>query len=1717
MTDQDGTVSYQYVVTTNPGGTTGQVLNSGWLSSPSYTVPPGVLHDGVTYYWSVYTFDGVAQNGGPTSSSRSFSVDLGLGDQPTNPTDQVGPVSVNLSNGNLMVNVDLPSFQTVGGKIGVSFSYNSQQPSTEGLNGTYYNETSDSAFPNDSPTEQPFLVRTDPSVDFNWAGLPPAPNAVATKFMVRWTGYVTIPTTGSWQFGATSDDGVRIWVNQSSPSASNTTLNQWSDHVAPATPAYGTAVSMTAGQTYPIQVDYYQDTGLSSIALWATDSGASNGAPVPSSWLSTTVPTMSQGWQASANLDGTLAYTGASVSTNQVVLYDTSGQAHTYTATTPATGAATSNGFTPPAGEYSTLVRNTDGTLTLHGEDGTDFNFSATGQLAAATSAGPDDLNPAAPTYSYSGSPQHLSAITDPVSGKTLNLYYQGDGNNKCPSPPAGTNFDAAPPPGFLCQLDYTAFGDGVTNLWYVHGLLARLEDPGESLTDFAYNSNGQLTTVRDPLAADAVTAGVRTDSAVVTTVGYDTSNRVASVTQPAPTAGAAQPEHTYSYNPGSTTNTTQIQYAGLSPSIGYARQVTFDAVGRTLTDTDATGATTTTVWDPQGRNLPVSVTDPAGVTTSTTYDQQGRATAVSVGGMTPTLTTYDGGLNGLEAAYWGTTSTPNTNLSGTATAHTLDTSAVNDTWTAGPDPAFGVPATGWSMRLTGEILLPTAGSYQFQLQSADGARLYIDDALFIDAWTDGVKTSTSPVYTNAIGGTWHRFRIEYYDHIASPAQLSLEWIPPGGTLTSVPITDLTPRLDLVTSTTDPDGKTTATSYANSSLNPTEGLETATTQDPSGADLTTQTSYETPGSSGYLRRTATILPAGNQTTYSYYGEGSNPATSTNPCQSGSPSTSQGGALMTTTNPSPDGIQPGISNTSVYDQAGRPVATRTNSDPWTCTTYDSRGRVTQTAVPAFASAPADTINYNYAVGSPANPLVTSVSDNAGTVTTTTDLLGRTTNYTDVWGDTTNTTYNQVGFISQQNGPLGAQTFSYDSAGRLTSELINGSVVANATYTNGRLNTASYPSGAGNTGNGTSLAPVGYDAAGRVTGLTWNSSSPATPTLTSDTVTRSAAGRVASETVDTNPTNSFSYDGAGRLTSAGITPAQTLAYSYQATPSSCPTGSLANAGANTDRAEELSNGQPVATYCYNDADQLTSTTTPGMTGTIAYDSHGNTTTLGAQTMTYDDQNQQLTETANGQNITFTRDATGRIVSQTQQGPATITSHGTSTASTNGTTTSVTVTRPANTQTGDQLLAQISVGGGSVISITPPPGWTAVQDQSNSTNVQGAVFSYTATASDPTSWTWTLSAAEPAAADLTAYTGVNATTPIDVSASTTATATTSQTAPVLTTTANDDLLVTDYALGPAATVTAPTGANERANLASTGTSPVTAEASETQLAAAGPSPTPTATTAAASNSVSIAVALEPASVNQTVRYGYTDIGDSPDLTLDGNSNLQNKLYTLIGGAFLTRNVSGTSADVWSYPNIQGDIAATADANGNKQGTTYTYDPFGQALSGAPVNGSGLLAYGWLGKQERGSESAAGLIPTIEMGARQYAPALGRFLEIDPVQGGSANSYDYVNGDPINGTDLQGRWWLCPWCGHARRLVASFARSAFHGWEAIGNSSRRLNFEGLRRAPSFIWHQVQSFGASRLGPGPSLRSIYNVVKFLYSLCDDWACVFPLNVARRR
>jgi RHS repeat-associated protein len=61
-----------------------------------------------------------------------------------------------------------------------------------------------------------------------------------------------------------------------------------------------------------------------------------------------------------------------------------------------------------------------------------------------------------------------------------------------------------------------------------------------------------------------------------------------------------------------------------------------------------------------------------------------------------------------------------------------------------------------------------------------------------------------------------------------------------------------------------------------------------------------------------------------------------------------------------------------------------------------------------------------------------------------------------------------------------------------------------------------------------------------------------------------------------------------------------------------------------------------------------------------------------------------------------------------------------------------------------------------------------------------------------------------------------------------------------------------------------------------------------------------------------------------------------------------------------------------------------------------------------------------------------------TIEMGARQYAAILGRFLSTDPVPGGNSNAYNYPN-NPVDSNDLTGMYMIGPTCFGAGDEYAS------------------------------------------------------------------------------
>jgi len=156
-----------------------------------------------------------------------------------------------------------------------------------------------------------------------------------------------------------------------------------------------------------------------------------------------------------------------------------------------------------------------------------------------------------------------------------------------------------------------------------------------------------------------------------------------------------------------------------------------------------------------------------------------------------------------------------------------------------------------------------------------------------------------------------------------------------------------------------------------------------------------------------------------------------------------------------------------------------------------------------------------------------------------------------------------------------------------------------------------------------------------------------------------------------------------------------------------------------------------------------------------------------------------------------------------------------------------------------------------------------------------------------------------------------------------------------------------------------------------------------------------------------------LQAGGLEGTEIFHYAGASDSPAWTERGSTWSRN--IAGIGGELAAIKDSGKIA-LLQLTNLHGDVSATASVSvfsKSLQGT-FTYDEFGSQTSGSTGT-----RFGWLGGKQRRTELPSGV---IQMGVRSYFPTLGRFTSVDPVRGGSANSYEYAKQDPVNRFDLSG-----------------------------------------------------------------------------------------------
>ena len=1597
VSDADGdAVKYYFRVSTNSSAEGGAVINSGWITTPQWTVPDGILQDGTTYYWHTYTMGATQTN--PTWV-RSFKIDQRTGKDNTQTFDTIGPVEVNLATGNVVVENTSHTMDALGGSIGVGLNYNTPQRAKKGLKAEYWNIPSTRTFADGTPTGTPSLTRTDPDINFSWGNANPGtnigadywyarwtgkmvvphtgsyifgaaaddeyavyingskiagagccgvtagygsstfvtltagqiidlrveyrdatygahmklyvkgavdeqivprewlfsedadgsklygltgryytdnsgahdidnaakdpmrlmfmrqdtkmsldfgtsapiPGMQADSFMARWTGYITAPTAGEYQLGVTSDDGVRVKLNNGLFGAQTTPIDKWSGVTGL---AWSGSIRLEAGKQIPITVDWYELGGPAYLKLFVQGNGI-QAQEIPVSWLTPKANAVPEGWQLSVDVDGDIAYERLRVSGTSIILEDSTRQAHTYT-------AVSGGGYKPPVDEDGVLIKNSDGTFTLTDADGRVYAFNTDGTLKSVTTP-TDDRKPAALKYSYGtdqngGGIPRLLRIEDGVNtARNATLHYKGvQDENMCGYP---SGFDAAPD-GMLCAIK-TSDGDE-TRFYYKNGQLARIARPGNDLTDYQYNASGQIIAIRDSLASDAIAAGVRSNDETVTTqLSYDEIGRISSIKAPAPTSGANRLEHTFKYlpDPTSLAGATEMHITGAPEPNGYSKRVGYDALLRSTKVTDLSGKTEQTEWDTV-KDVQLSTTDATGLKSTTIYDQSDqpidnygpapadwfgsdrRPIAARVDQVPRTSTRYDDNMKG-PAVSWYRLKGANMALIGAPIAHTTGFSSNQAPESGNPaylrhvfggqDLPFGSTSepgvTGYGFIATGKFTAPQNGTYIFTMHSDDSTTLQIDDITIFNNWgtktADGVTNQLTGTFV-AVAGKEYRFQLRYGYDGAKKGTMGLAVKGPGipdtlgnGAGTRDWSAYLKPGYNLQTSTTAYDSiagnTTTTTRYAN----PAYGTVASTALDPGGLNYVSQATYEAPGS-GFLRQTSKTLPGGGTITYQHY---STTDTRDNPCTPEIEAFRQAGRSKGKIEADPDGAGPlmGRSSETIYNESGDVVATRYNSEPWTCTNYDVRGRVTETITPAVDGKPGRTVTNSYAYNG--NPLVTSTSDASGTIIVENDLLGRTVKYTDAKGNETTNTYDTFGKLTQRVSEIGTESYEYDNYDRLTVQKLDSVTFATVTYDEfSRLATVQYPAGI-------SLSSITRDTLGRENGTTFTVNSQDY----TDSIERFTSGDIKQGT-ENGTAKTYQYDSAGRLVGATVG-GNTFTYEFGAPDASCSgiAGNNPNTAKNGNRTKMTINGTST-TYCYDMADRLISSSDPTLTD-AQYDSRGNTVSLGDTThkteFSYDANDRNTKIKFGSKETLFARDTQDRIISREHKE--------------NGATTS------------------------------------------------------------------------------------------------------------------------------------------------------------------------------------------------SVTYGFTGSGDTPDFLQDSAGNVKQKYLMLPGDVIVTIKPDSTSAGATTYslPNIHGDVYLTVDADGQVKSTHQT-GPFGEQLPGqaAPQNTADGTTWNYVGQHQKLTDTDTSPVASgiMQMGARVYIPALGRFLQVDPIEGGGDNAYVYVN-DPVSEDDLDGK----------------------------------------------------------------------------------------------
>ena len=148
---------------------------------------------------------------------------------------------------------------------------------------TVYDGSPDGLIPWEITPELPVCYSAVvPVIDFDWGGGPVAEGCPANFFIVHFTGWLTVPETGQWEFLNWSDDGWRMTLD------GVLTIDDWNFHGCGghwSGPNEGYS-QLTTGQPYALDVWMFEWGGGACARL---DYGSPSGyGVVPAEWLTVT-------------------------------------------------------------------------------------------------------------------------------------------------------------------------------------------------------------------------------------------------------------------------------------------------------------------------------------------------------------------------------------------------------------------------------------------------------------------------------------------------------------------------------------------------------------------------------------------------------------------------------------------------------------------------------------------------------------------------------------------------------------------------------------------------------------------------------------------------------------------------------------------------------------------------------------------------------------------------------------------------------------------------------------------------------------------------------------------------------------------------------------------------------------------------------------------------------------------------------------------------------------------------------------------------------------------------------------------------------------------------------------------------------------------------------------------------------------------------------------